>query len=248
MQKGHIMKAYIQCNQNNLPADYDFFNAYSGFKDMGFETVFFQNYDQLCNSEKCDVVVGYIGPVKTRLCDFGCEIQDIDYPQSLTGFLGRNIRKSTINTIANDPESWNVFVKPVHNKSFKGRVVRSTKDLIGCGTCGEDEEVYVSDAVDFVSEYRAFVRYGDILDIRHYGGNWDVFPDPDIICSCINAYSDSPKAYAADFGVTSDGKTLLIEINATCSIGSYGLDVVQYAKFCSARWAEITGTNDECNF
>lgn len=242
------MKAYIQCNSKGLPADYDFFNAYSGFNEMGIETVFFHDYEQLASSEKCDVVVGYIGSVQLRLRDFGIAIPDIDYPESIFGFLGRTIRKSTINTIANDPDKWNVFVKPVNNKAFKGRVVTSAKGLIGCGSCDGDTDVYVSDVVEFVSEYRAFVRYGEILDIRHYGGAWDVFPDSRVIKDCANSYTDSPRAYAADFGVTKDGRTLLIEINATCSIGSYGLDVVQYAKFCSARWAELTGTTDECAF
>ena len=35
------MKVFIQCDKNGLPLDYDFFNAYAGFKEMGFETVFF---------------------------------------------------------------------------------------------------------------------------------------------------------------------------------------------------------------
>ncbi len=242
------MRAYIQCNNKGLPADYDFFNAYSGFTEMGIETVFFADYEQLSASEKCDVVVGYTGPVQVRLRDFGIEIPDIDYPDSISSYLGRKIRKSTINTVANSPDELNVFVKPVHNKAFKGRAVISAKDLIGCGTCDNDTEVYVSDIVNFVSEYRAFVRYGEILDIRHYGGSWDIFPDPKVIKNCINSFTYSPKAYAADFGITDDGITLLIEINATCSIGSYGLNVVQYAKFCSARWAELTGTTDECAF
>lgn len=242
------MKAYIQCDSKGLPADYDFFNAYSGFVEMGVETVFFNNYEQLCASDKCDVVVGYVGPVQVRLNDFNIKIPDIDYPDSISAYLGRTIRKSTINTIAGSPDEWNVFVKPVHNKAFKGRVVNSAKGLIGCGTCGSDTEVYVSDIVNFVSEYRAFVRYGEILDIRHYGGSWDIFPDPKVIKDCIISFTDSPKAYAADFGVTADGRTLLIEINATCSIGSYGLNVVQYAKLLSARWAELTATADECAF
>ena len=45
-----------------------------------------------------------------------------------------------------------------------------------------------------------------------------------------------------------DGKTLVVEVNASCGIGSYGLDVIKYAKFRSARWAELTNTDDECAF
>lgn len=45
-----------------------------------------------------------------------------------------------------------------------------------------------------------------------------------------------------------DRKTVLIEVNNTCSLGSYGLYCVNYAKLLSARWAELRGTEDECNF
>ncbi|WP_262922941.1 hypothetical protein [Hymenobacter cellulosilyticus] len=41
---------------------------------------------------------------------------------------------------------------------------------------------------------------------------------------------------------------MVIEINEGYSIGSYGLPPLRYAKFLSARWAELTGTTDACNF
>ena len=50
------------------------------------------------------------------------------------------------------------------------------------------------------------------------------------------------------FGVTGEGRTLLIEMNDGYSIGCYGLNDVLYAKFLYARWAELTGTVDECDF
>lgn len=242
------MKVFIQCDKNGLPLDYDFFNAYAGFKEMGFETVFFHDYEQLKVSEKNDVIVAFFGPVKTRLHDFGIEVPNIDYPKSISKYFGRKIWKSTIDTINSNPELWNVFVKPINNKTFNGRIVRQAKDLIGCGMCGLDQEVYVSEIVNFVSEYRVFVRYGKVLDVRQYKGDWRVYPDYKVIESCINDFTDSPKAYAIDFGVTDNGKTLVVEVNASCSIGSYGLDVIKYAKFRTARWAELTNTEDECAF
>ena len=87
-----------------------------------------------------------------------------------------------------------------------------------------------------------------MLDVRHYKGDWRVYPDYKVIESCINDFTDSPKAYAIDFGVTDNDKTLVVEVNASCSIGSYGLDVIKYAKFRTARWAELTNTEDECAF
>ena len=51
-----------------------------------------------------------------------------------------------------------------------------------------------------------------------------------------------------DFGVTDKGETVLIEVNDGFAVASYGLFHIDYAKFLSARWAELTGTEDELNF
>lgn len=53
-------------------------------------------------------------------------------------------------------------MKPVRRKSFKGRVIRGVKDLIGCGATNGNQEVYVSEVLNFVSEYRVFERYEEI--------------------------------------------------------------------------------------
>lgn len=49
------MKVYIQSNKNYLPHNYNFFNAYQGFYEMGFETVMFHTYEELAQSKKEDV-------------------------------------------------------------------------------------------------------------------------------------------------------------------------------------------------
>ena len=58
----------------------------------------------------------------------------------------------------------------------------------------------------------------------------------------------TPNGYGTDFGVTDDGRTLLIEVNDGYALGSYGLYYLDYAKLLSAIWAELTGTEDECDF
>ena len=75
-----------------------------------------------------------------------------------------------------------------------------------------------------------------------------MFPDVKIIENCVNDYYDPPKGYALDFGLTDDGRTLLIEVNDGYALGCYGLFYIDYAKLLSARWAEFTGTEDECAF
>ena len=241
------MRAFVQA-KNGMPIDYDHFNAACGFKEMGYEIVYFSSFAELEESKKEDIVVGYIGIVNKRLGDFNVKIEDIDYPVCLEKFLGRRIWNMTINEVSDNPDIWPVFVKPKINKKFSGRVIRGVSDLVGCGSCYDNAEVTCSDVLDIVSEYRAFVRYGQIVDVRRYHGDWKIFPDSKFIEQCVQEFVDAPAGYAIDFGVTVDGQTILIEVNNTCSIGAYGLYCVDYAKLISARWSELMDTEDLCNF
>lgn len=215
---------------------------------MGFEIVHFCDKEKLRESEKEDVVVGYVDTVRERLYDFGIAAPEIDYPEQLQKYLGRRIWKTKMNEVSDDPTKWPIFVKPVEDKQFTGVVVRSPKDLVGCGISGVNQEIYCSEAVDFAAEWRCFVRYGKILDVRPYKGDWRKHFDPNVIKNAVKDFSFAPMGYAADFGITRDGRTLLVEINDGYSLGCYGLLYVDYAKLLSARWAELTNTKDECAF
>lgn len=242
------MKVYIQSDKNQIPHNYNFMNAYQGFREMGFEIVRFCDKEKLYESDREDVVVGYVGTVRERLYDFGIVTPEIDYPEELQKYLGRRIWKTKMNEVSNDPTKWPVFVKPLEDKQFTGVVVRSPKDLIGCGIIGVNQDVYCSEVVDFAAEWRCFVRYGRILSVRPYSGDWRKHFDPNVIENTVKDFSSAPMGYSADFGVTRDGRTLLIEINDGYSLGCYGLFYLDYAKLLSARWAELTSTKDECAF
>lgn len=242
------MKVYIQATNEYLPHNCNFFNAYQGFKKMGFETVMFHAPEELLTSEKEDVVVGYVETVRQRLYDFGIVTPEMDYPDELKAFLGRKIWNVKLSQVTDSPEMWPVFVKPVEDKKFTGVVVRSPKDLIGCGAYGENPDAICSEVVNFKAEWRCFVRYGSILDVRPYKGDWRLHYDPSVIENAVKSFSSAPKGYAMDFGLTDDGRTLLIEVNDGYALGCYGLLYVNYAKLLSARWAELTGTTDECAF
>ena len=145
-------------------------------RHIGFETVPFETVDDLCTCEREDVVVGGLGVVRARLRALGVDASEIDYPEELRPFLGRRLWKTTIDHVSTEVGAWPLFVKPVEGKRFTGCVVASTRDLIGKGCCGEDFPVICSEVVDFVSEYRCFVKYGKILDVRHYRGDWSTAP------------------------------------------------------------------------
>lgn len=242
------MRAYIQSDKNGIPCNYNFMNAYQGFREMGFETIMFSNRSELQGNSPENVVVGYVDTVRYAINCFGITAPEMDYPDELNGYLGRKIWNTKINEIAGSPELWPVFVKPVEDKQFTGVVVKSPKDLIGAGICGENQPVLCSEVVNFVSECRCFVRYDKILDVRHYRGDWRLRPDPATIEKAVCNFSSAPAGYAIDFGLTDKGETLLIEVNDGYSLGCYGLVYLDYAKLLSARWAELTGTTDECAF
>lgn len=242
------MKAYIQADKNDFPNNDNFFKAYLAFHEMGLETIFFHNDEVLTTSAKEDVVVGYVGTLRKRLRDFGIIAPKMDYPEELTDYLGRKVWHSHIETISSSLDLWPVFVKSVEDKKFTGVVVRTPGDLIGCGTEGENPEVICSEVVRFVREWRVFVRYGKILDIRPYRGDWHASYDANVIEQAVADFHSAPAGYGIDFGVTDDGRTLLLEVNDGYALGSYGLYYPEYAKLLSARWAELTGTEDACDF
>lgn len=51
--------------------------------------------------------------------------------------------------------------------------------------------------------------------------------------------------YGINFGVTSKGETLLVEVNEGYALGCYGLFLDLYVKLIITRWAELTDTLDE---
>lgn len=119
---------------------------------MGFETIMFNTQEELQTSQPEDIVVGYVDTVRARLKDFDIVTPEIDYPEELQKYLQRKIWYSKINTINSYPELWPVFVKPVEDKKFTGIVVKSPKDLIGCGSCYDNTDVICSEVINIKAE------------------------------------------------------------------------------------------------
>lgn len=244
------MRAFIQCtvSSNMLePINPNVFNAYKGLEDMGFECVKFSTLQDLADyyHSRGELIVGGIGIIRKRLKAFDIDPITVDYPEELKEFLGRTIQESTLSNIANNPETWPIFIKSKEQKRITGKVIRNASDLVGLGYQEENPEIYISEVMDFVSEYRVFVRYGEVLDCKHYWGDPMVFPDAAIIKAAISKYQSAPDAYGIDFAVTKEGKTVLIEVNDAWALGCYGLEMHLYAKFLITRWAQITNTIDE---
>ena len=241
------MRVFLQCKDTEFGLDYctpNIFNAYYGLKDMGFECIKFSTLEDLQDfyHSKSELIVGGVGIVRKRLKVFDIDPPMIDYPEELRKYLGRNITETTLLQVVRDHNQWPIFVKSKDQKVLTGKVISTPADVVGLG---EDIDVYCSPVVNFLSEYRVFVRYGQILDIKHYWGDPLIFPDPNVIQSAVKDYTSAPDAYGIDFGVTDSGQTLLIEVNDAWALGCYGLAAHTYAKFLLTRWAQLTDTPDQ---
>ena len=243
------MKVYVQSNKNKIPYSVNGYVAMTGFEQMGFEIVLFEDLDNVIpEMNREDIVVGGIETVRKRLAQLGIGFEELNYPAPIRKYLGRKIWRSKIDTINSHPEQWPVFVKSIEGKRITGKVINSLKDLIGLGSSCENPDIICSEVVDFVAEWRSYIRYGQVEGVRPYYGDWHYHYDPQVIQNCLNDYENKPAGFSLDFGVTKKGETLLVEVHEGYSLAAYGLYDIRYAKLLAARWAELTGTVDECAF
>ncbi len=245
------MKAYIQTDDSGNFFNVNAYVAHEGFQKMGWETEKFFSLDEIPDQDPADVLVGGIGNVRKRLAQLGIagsEVE-IDYPPELQKYLGRKVWSTTIEALFQDPQSWNVFAKPqTETKKFTGKILREYKDFIGLVDPENPTQIWCSEVVEFLTEWRCFVRYGEIMDIRRYKGAWDTRLDLSVVQNAVADFSQAPAAYGLDFGIDALGQMRLVEVNDGHSLGTYGLNGLHYAKFLAARWAELTHTTDYANF
>lgn len=225
--------------------------AFYGFSMLGWEIIFYDgNPPEGLTRE--DIVVGWISQVKQGIRNLGIEPPtEIDYPEELNDFYGRKLWQSTLHKVYTDETMWPVFVKPVKGKQFNGKLITRLGDLVGLGS-QEDRPIWCSEPINFVSEYRTFVRYEKMIDCRRYKGDIRVHPNYSVIDAAIERFKSQPAAYTLDVGVVigEDGnrRTHIVEINDGYAMGSYGLNHIDYAKIISARWSQLVGIPDPTLF
>lgn len=245
------MKAYIQTDKSGNFYNVNAYVANEGFQTLGWETEKYFSVDEITDNDPESLIVGGIGNVRKRLEKFGVEIpsNEIDYPKELEKYLGRKVWVSTIEEIFRDEQKWNIFIKPKkETKKFVGKVVKDYKDFIGIVDNDNPTQIWCSEIVNFKTEWRCFIRYGEILDVRQYKGVWDSKIDLSVIKNAIKDFESSPASYALDFGIDENDTMKLVEINDGHSLGTYGISPINYAKFLSARWSELTKKKDYARF
>ena len=94
-------------------------------------------------------------------------------------FRGREIRQIKLKDIRK--ESLPIFIKPVEEKTAPEIVINTWDDMEDYKQLDPETDVYCSGVVNFISEWRCFLLYGKIIDIRFYYGDPNVECDRSVI-------------------------------------------------------------------
>jgi hypothetical protein len=238
----YLRKIYIRFKEGH-PDSPNTFAAFDGFNMLGVETAPFEGFGDIETLDDLGPevgLVGFVGDVMNALKKMGLPMPaQLDYPEELQYYIGRKIWRSTLGEMRRSTQR--LFIKPVEEKLFTGFVWKSDMgDQLRVAHLPDETELWVSERVDFVSEYRCFVKDTDLIGVRHYKGDWSRVPERKMVEGAVAAFKSGPRAYALDFGVTEDGRTLLVEVNDAYALGHYGLPSVPYANMIEARWEEFT--------
>lgn len=219
--------------------------AQFGFNELGMNIVPFQGFGDIETSVDCGpdaLVCGFIEDVFKALDKLKLpRPPSIDYPRELNDFYARKIWEGTLDEIQDRGLHPGVFVKPrSFQKLFTGFVwTGSPACRLRLAPYPKETPVFFSHVIEFVSEYRCFVLDGEIQAVKFYRGDWSKAPTRDVVVAAVRAYQPY-RAYAIDFGVLSDGRTVVVEVNDAFALGCYGLHHHQYARMIEARWEQLT--------
>jgi hypothetical protein len=195
------------------------------------------------------LVAGTVPFVSHALRRLGLTVPEHNpYPATLAPWLHRKVwRADRLRDVIRELDKGGprVFVKPANGwKRFPGFVVEFGSDHRFNGA-SKNTPVWVSEPVEFVSEWRAYVAHGVILDIcfADHGGDRLVTPDTKSIHDAVARLVSNkfaPAGFVIDFGVTKAGVTALVEMNDGFSFGAYdGVSADVYWKVTAARWFEL---------
>jgi hypothetical protein len=239
-------KAYVRFREN-IPDNANTYAAAEGFHMQGIPVVPFYGFGDLNLQNMPDlgpstIVCGNIGDVWEALRLLGKPVPPpLDYPPHLDWLMGRQVDHVTLEQVRGLVVR--KFVKPVKQKLFGGFVFDplDPRSRLAIAPYPEETECIISDEVEFISEYRCFVRHDAPVGVRHYRGDAFTSISKTVYNKALKCCKGKmPDAYCLDLGVTSDGQTLLVEANEGYALGSYGLASLVYARFLEARWEQLT--------
>jgi len=142
-----------------------------------------------------------------------------------------------------------IFVKPVELKRFNGFVFKGfdydgydDHDLEQVDALRQYklcDQVYVSDVVKFVAEWRIYVTNGNVVATCRYDDSDDEYDlNGELVDFIVEAFPG--RTLAIDVGLIDNGKLAVVELNDAWAIGKYqGISNSDYFELLATRWKEI---------
>ncbi len=248
------MKAFLEKIDKDYLDDFVYISKHQ-LLNRGIDVVDFDGTDLLSlerkNPRLGDICIGSVEACTKFFELVGIKTPNyIGYPNELLPFYGRKIWSCEFSEIDKFP----IFIKPKNGvKLFTGTVLESEKDkkLISSlyTNINDGTEIFCSETIDIISEWRCFVNKGDLKGIHWYDGDFKEFLTKemvDTINDMISSYKTSPISYTLDVGIVNNGlskKIILIEVNDFWAIGSYGFNSKEYVRMTVDRFNEIKNEN-----
>jgi len=134
-----------------------------------------------------------------------------------------------------------LFIKPFQIKLFTGFVI---DQMVYTHIADVDENtplmVYDVFPSRIRAEFRCYVHWNKVVDIRNYSGDFFCSPSEEYLNHVIRENKDTfPVAYTIDIGVLESGQNVVIEYNDMWAIGNYGMPNDLYLKLLKDRYFEI---------
>jgi len=248
---GGIMN-YLQLNDNSKLGVEE--QALANYFGDGNYTTFYKKHiiQNKIKITKEDFIIGDIPVMFAAMRQLGIEYKYSDYPESLQKYLHRKVWSSTMREVRQrlfdglDGEvelglGW--FIKPKGKlKRFTGFVCETIDDLQYCNGAGDNIEIWCSEPVIWLTEYRCPVINGKVrgmFKVPYTCHDTDVLPDENVVQEMADDFVNSPRGYCLDVGVLSTGETALIEVNDGFSVGKYGMSDDLYSELLITRWNEL---------
>ena len=206
---------------------------------------------------KTAVPIGSVEFVRKAMEIAGIQEPEINpYPNIEEKYLQRKVEKIDLIGDCFFPFYYG-FVKPTKLKLFTGFVydpkndsdeyLNEQKELLyeAYMDSNDADKVWVSDVVDFIGEWRYYIKNEKIIGYARYdedGENPEELQEPDK--SLIKEYISKLEIkhpYVLDFGILSTGETALVEFNDFWAIGLYenAITPKQYLECLIERWKSI---------
>ena len=143
------------------------------------------------------------------------------YDIKYNNFYKRKIERSKINDLIFKEK---FFIKPVIDKLFDGIVINSIEEL----NIYKDIEVYTSEYINIISEYRLLIGRNKLYGYSIMKSN-EIQLNEDFIKEIVQKTNDF---LCIDIGFNDEIGWFIVEINTPYSIDQYDIHINDYMKFC----------------